>query len=179
MTQRVLKHNGVRYDSLSQDWYSYLRMHRLVYIANRPDQDFHSIAYTSDLIIFTGGDRDPIRDLVEERIFSSAHRIGKPLIGICHGFQRLTEMMGGTVAPIDGHSDVGHEVTDPKGARHWVNSHHRFRVQDLPPGATVLATDTDGNCESWVHGSIGGVMWHPERRPFDWLPDEIARSLFP
>lgn len=171
-------HNGVRYDCLSQDWYRYLASHTLSFIPNRPDLDFHSISHKSDVLIFTGGDRDPVRDLVEDRLFAAASKICKPIIGICHGFQRLTELMGGTIEPIDGHANTGHDVFDTQGKRHWVNSHHRFRVRDLPIGTTVAATDSHGNCESWVCGNMGGVMWHPERGPFDWVPDELSRILF-
>lgn len=172
-------HNGVRYDSLSQGWYDYLDGHVLRFIPNLAKQDFGLIARGSDVIVYTGGDRDPIRDLVEDRLLAAALDAGKPIIGICHGFQRLTEMLGGSVEPIDGHADVGHDIFDGSGGRHWVNSHHRFRVKDVPRGSMILATDTAGNVESWLRGSIGGVMWHPERGPFDWLPGELAQILFP
>lgn len=117
--------------------------------------------------------------MVERELFDAAMRLGRPIVGVCHGLQRLTEMMGGCLEPMDGHHGTAHDVFDHLGDRHTVNSFHNFRISMLPPGVSVLATDMDGNCESWAIGNVSGVMWHPERQPFGWLPGAIAQVLFP
>lgn len=146
---------------------------------NRIDQDFRAIVGSCDVLVITGGDRDPIRDTVERELFDEAMLVGRPIVGVCHGLQRLTEMMGGTVEPLGGHHGTEHDVIDHLGNRHAVNSFHNFGISRLPDGAAVLATDPDGNCESWVIGNVSGVMWHPERQPFGWLPGDVAQVLVP
>ena len=42
--------------------------------------------------------------------------------------------------------------------------------------AKVLAVDEDGFCESWTYGSIGTVVWHPERGNIS-IPNDITLLL--
>jgi gamma-glutamyl-gamma-aminobutyrate hydrolase PuuD len=95
-----------------------------------------------------------------------------PVIGICHGCQLLTQQLGGTVVPVDDHMDSYHEISC-HGEQHLVNSYHTLRIEQSPPGATVLAYDPDGYAESWILGRTAGVMWHPERMTQPWIPQEI------
>jgi len=148
----------------------------LTTIKNKVNQDFEKIIDSNDLIIFSGGDKDPVRDYVESTLYRLASAANKPIFGVCHGFQCLTMLMGGSINKIDQHLNTSHYVTDVLTKHtHWVNSYHTYKISQLPEDVTVLATDPDGNCESFIKGNIGGVMWHPEREPFTWLPLSLAQ----
>lgn len=174
ITQRVLTHNGVSYDSLSLNWYEYLKGHNLIVIPNRLDQDLIQLSNDIDLLIISGGEDRPVRDTIETTLVDQLYKLGKPIIGICHGFQFLTEHFGGKIEPIEHHHNTTHDVVyDNKQV--LVNSYHTNKIVTLPNGAISLAHDLDNNCESWIKGNISGVMWHPERN--SWLPKEIENLL--
>ena len=172
LTQRVLLHKGRAYDSLDHSWYEFLQGHTLVSIPNRLPISCPDI----DLLIITGGDDHPVRNHVECELFDVMSARNVPVIGICHGCQLLTQQLGGTVVPVDGHMDSYHEITY-HSEQHLVNSYHRLRIEQPPPGATVLAHDPDGNVEAWIHERTAGIMWHPERMTEPWIPREIQLLL--
>jgi gamma-glutamyl-gamma-aminobutyrate hydrolase PuuD len=58
-----------------------------------------------------------------------------------------------------------------------VCSRHEEILDKIPTGATCLATDEDGNCESWKLDNIITVLWHPERMNTHWLPYEAYGIL--
>lgn len=174
ITQRVLTHNNVSYDSLSLNWYDYLKDHNLTVIPNRLDQDLIKLASDIDLLIISGGDDHPVRDYIEVTLTNQLCMLGKPIIGVCHGFQFLTKHFGGEIEPVSNHHNTTHNVVyDDKQLT--VNSYHSYKVKTLPKGAMSLAYDLDNNCESWIKDNIGGVMWHPERE--SWLPKQIKDLL--
>lgn len=168
ITQRVLTFNNVSYDSLSLNWYNYLEGHILTVIPNRLDQDFEHLANNIDLLIISGGDVHPIRQHIEITLTDLLCKLGKPVIGVCHGFRFLTEYFGGTVEPVEQHYDTTHKVIYNKEIK-IVNSYHSLKVTNPPDGAKPLVYDLENNCESWIKGNVGGVMWHPERE--SWLPE--------
>jgi len=172
LTQRVLLHRGRAYDSLEHSWYEFLQGHTLIPIANRLPVDITDL----DALIITGGDDHPVRNQVEHELVSCMFSRNVPVIGICHGCQLLTEKLGGTVVPVDGHIDSYHAVTYHE-QQHLVNSYHKLRIEQTPPGATVLAHDPDGYVESWIMGRTAGIMWHPERQQQPWIPNEIEHLL--
>lgn len=174
ITQRVLTHNNVSYDSLSLDWYDYLKDHNLTVIPNRLDQDLIQLANDIDLLIISGGNNHPVRDVIEATLVDQLYKLGKPIIGVCHGLQFLTEYFGGKLEFVEQHHNTTHNVVyDNKQV--LVNSYHTNKIATLPKGAISLAHDLDNNCESWIKGNIGGVMWHPERK--SWLPKDIKDLL--
>ena len=59
-----------------------------------------------------------------------------------------------------------------------VNSFHNIAIDKLHDTGTVLCTDELGHIESWIDGTLAGVVWHPERMDQPWLPDEIETLLF-
>lgn len=172
LTQRVLFHRDRAYDSLEHSWYEYLQGHTLIPIANRLPADITDL----DALIITGGDNHPVRNQVEHELAGRMFSCDLPVIGICHGCQFLTTKLGGTVVPVDDHMDSYHEVTY-HGQQHLVNSYHTLRIEQAPPGATVLARDPDGHVEAWIMGRTAGVMWHPERQQQPWIPQEIQQLL--
>ena len=172
LTQRVLLHKGRAYDSLEHSWYEFLQGHTLIPIANRLPVEIPDL----DALIVTGGDDHPVRNRVEHELIDHMIDRNLPVIGICHGCQLLTQRLGGTVVPVDDHQDCYHEV-EYDGQQHLVNSYHKLRIEHAPKDVTVLAHDPDGYAEAWIHQRTAGVMWHPERMPQPWWPQEIAQLL--
>jgi putative glutamine amidotransferase len=149
-----------------------LQGHTLIPIANRLCSPFPDI----DLLIITGGDDHPVRNQIEHELVDSMLSQNLPIIGICHGCQLLTTKLGGSIVPVADHQDSYHEVFY-QDEPHLVNSYHSLRIEQLPPGATVLTHDPDGYAESWILGRTAGVMWHPERMQQPWIPQEIQHLL--
>ena len=172
LTQRVLLHQGRAYDSLEHSWYEYLQGHTLVSIPNRLPISVPDL----DILIVTGGDDHPVRNQVEHELVDIMLAQNLPVIGICHGCQLLTQKLGGSVMPVDGHMDSYHEV-EYHGQQHLINSYHTLRIKQAPKESTVLARDPDGNPEAWIQGKIAGIMWHPERMIVPWIPAEIQHLL--
>ena len=177
LTQRVLYHQGRAYDATEQSWYQYLKQHELVAIPNRLDQDFAELAANIDALIITGGDDSAIRRSTELKLASEFHLHRKPILGICHGAFLMTDVLGGSVDAVDGHSDTEHSVFY-FGEIHSVNSYHSQAITRPHSSATELVVDGQGHCEAWVDGTIAGVVWHPERQSTPWLPDEIHKLIF-
>jgi gamma-glutamyl-gamma-aminobutyrate hydrolase PuuD len=172
LTQRVLIHKGQAHDSLDHSWYDYLQGHTLVSIPNRLCLKFPEI----DLLVITGGDDHPIRNQIEHQLVDSMLSRNLPVIGVCHGCQLLTQRLHGSLVPVTDHQDSYHEVFY-QDESHLVNSYHKLRIEQAPPGATVLARDPDGYVEAWIQDRIAGVMWHPERMSQPWIPEEIEQLL--
>mgnify|MGYP003343062419 CR=1 FL=1 len=177
LSQRVLYHKGRAYDSLEHGWYRFLKGHTLTFIPNRLDQDFEQLAYDLDCLIITGGDDSSIRRATEFKIASAMMKEIKPIIGICHGAFLMTDVLGGSVEPVEEHSDTEHSVFY-FGEIHSVNSYHSQAITRLHTTATELVVDGQGHCEAWIDGTIAGVVWHPERQKIPWLPDEIKQLFF-
>ena len=176
LTQRVLFHKNRAYDSIEHGWYSYLKEHTLIFIANRTDQDFEKLAEELDALILTGGDDSAIRKTVELKIATQMMVRQKPIIGVCHGCFLLTDSLGGTVGSCITHMDTSH-IVYYFGDEHTVNSHHTLQIKEPHKNATVLTVDPEGYCESWIDGNIAGIVWHPERMLVPWVPEEIEDLL--
>ena len=176
LSQRVLLHKNRAYDALEHGWYSYLKAHTLFPIANRPGQDFNSLANELDCFIITGGDDSTVRRLTEVRLATHMIARQKPVIGICHGAFLITEILGGEIAEIGNHVDCEHQV-NYFGELITVNSYHSLAIKTPQKSATILAYDEHGNCEAWIDGNTAGIVWHPERMLVPWIPDEIAQLL--
>ena len=179
LTQRVTDFHGFYSDIITHDWYRYLAAQDINLVPNKRDQDLERTLRNNDLLIISGGDRHPVRDYIEYNLIELFRQAGKPIFGVCHGFQCLTMHFGGAIEPLTQHMACGHRVTDCQTNNdQWVNSYHSYRVARLPQGVEVLAVDAESkDCESWILGNIGGVMWHPERPPFDWIPSRLAQLL--
>ena len=177
LTQRILYHNGQAYDATQHGWYSYLKGHTLVPVANRTDQDFEALAEELDAVIITGGDDSALRRTVELKLAGQMTLRRRPVVGVCHGAFLLAEVLGGQVVDIAGHHNTEHTVMY-FGDIHQVNSYHTLAIAQLPKQAIPLATDSDGNIEAWIDSNVAGVVWHPERMKTPWIPDEIKTLLF-
>ena len=147
-------------------------------IANDPEQDFKAIAQALDAFVITGGDDSIIRRTTEIKLAKLMMLLDKPVLGVCHGAFMLTDLLGGSVvAAVGNHSETLHPVMY-FGEEVVVNSFHNLAIQQLHPSGTVLCIDSDGHVESWIDGTLAGVIWHPERMDRPWIPDEIEDLLF-
>jgi len=178
LTQRILNFRGRAYDSIEHGWYSYLKEHTLVFVPNRLDQDFESVAQEVDCLIITGGDDRLIRRTTELQLATAVIKQQKPILGVCHGAFLLTDVFGGIVGRKDGHRDGIEHVVRYCEQDYVVNSFHGLAIESAPPTAQVLARDPDGTCESWIDGLVAAVVWHPERMANPWLPTEIQNLIF-
>ncbi len=176
LSQRVLLHKNRAYDALEHGWYSYLKAHTLFPIANRPKQNFEALADDLDIYIITGGDDSTERRITEIRMALAMMKRQKSVIGVCHGSFLLTDILGGKIEDVDGHSEVNHDI-NYFGEIVEVNSHHSLAIKYPHKQANILAYDDQGNCESWIDGKLAGIVWHPERMKQPWIPDEIEHLL--
>jgi GMP synthase-like glutamine amidotransferase len=176
LTQRVLFHKNRAHDSIEHGWYNYLRGHTLVFIPNDPSLDFTSTADDLDLLIITGGDDSAVRRATELKVASQVLLRKKPILGICHGAFLLTDVLGGSVAPCEGHMDTEHQIFYDDQVR-VVNSYHTHTITLPHRSATTLVRDDNGNCEAWIDGNVAGIVWHPERMTDPWIPPEISHKI--
>lgn len=145
---------------------------------NDPGQDFKAIAQALDAFVITGGDDSVQRRTTEIRLAKQMMFQNKPVVGVCHGAFMLTDLLGGSVIDsVADHSETLHPVMY-FGDSVIVNSFHSLAIKQLHSSGTVLCTDQQGHVESWIDGTLAGVVWHPERMDRPWLPDEIENLLF-
>ena len=177
LTQRVLLHKGQAYDSTEHGWYSYLRGHTLVPVPNRLDQDFEELATDLGVLIITGGDDSALRRTVELKIAGQMTLRKKPVVGVCHGAFLLADILNSEIGEVEDHANIEHSV-NYFGDVITVNSYHNLAIKKLHRTGTVLATDSAGNIEAWIDGTVAGIVWHPERMKEPWVPDEIKNLIF-
>ncbi|WP_251319833.1 gamma-glutamyl-gamma-aminobutyrate hydrolase family protein [Flintibacter muris] len=127
------------------------------------------------------GATDPWRDQVESVYIKTFLQAGKPIFGICRGFQMLNVMLGGSLYQ-DIPSEMGlqhtynsvHSVTLSGGSVLdtlfgsciCVNSFHHQAIRTLAPDLIPLAFSEDGAIVEAFHHTvlpILAVQWHPER----------------
>ncbi len=126
------------------------------------------------------------RDAAEFPLAKAFIEAGKPVFGICRGFQLLNIHFGGSltqhIATADDHrnseKEAVHLVTaedgffaDTYGKEFPVNSYHHQAVNRLGNGLKVtLTSKEDGIIEGFEHETlpIFGVQFHPERMSYSW-----------
>lgn len=150
------------------------------------------------------GPFDENRDNVSMKMCDAMLKIGKPVFGICRGFQELNVHFGGTIArdlsiegrPLKHHSKDGvnydemfahsHDITLYGHLKEVlqktttkVNSVHFQGVKQLGDGLEILAKAPDGIIESFYSekkgGKVFGVQWHPE---WDVKTNEDSAKIF-
>ena len=176
LTQRILYHNKIAYDSIEHGWYNLLKDHTLFLIPNTLTQDFDSVAQNYDGLIITGGDDSALRRTIELKVASAFMKQIKPILGVCHGAFLLTDVLDGKLEEDINHRK-NHSVHYRDNDDIAVNSYHSNIISVPPPTATCIVQDDDGNCESWVDNNIVAVVWHPERMEIPWLPEEVLTKF--
>ena len=173
LSQRVLVYREREYDSLSRDFYKYFEGHTLLPIPNGYNIDYDELASKLDMLVLTGGDASEDRVVTELNIASKMTKLGKPVLGICHGAFLLTEVLEGTIESDGAEWNTTHPVFYNGEAR-LVNSYHTDIISNAPPNATTLCTDEHNNVEAWIKGNTAAIVWHPERMAVPWIPKEIS-----
>ena len=129
------------------------------------------------------GPFDPARDEMTLSLIKEMVRLGKPVVGVCRGFEELNVAFGGTLARgVNGHHAPegaslqglfahAHQVAlEPGGRlaaaygrdRLTVNSVHYQAIDRLGPGLEVEARAPDGLIEAVSADNVLAVQWHPE-----------------
>lgn len=148
------------------------------------------------------GPFDPARDHMSHQLVSVALAAGKPVFGICRGFQELNVHFGGTLArdlsapgrPLQHHAPDGvpfdamfahsHMVeiqpggllAATYGARQLtVNSVHYQGVRTLGQGLQVEAVAPDGVVEAFSHPAAGAPVLAVQWHP-EWRPEANPQS---
>lgn len=124
---------------------------------------------------------DDIRDAYELELFKAFRKRGKPIFGICRGFQVINVAMGGDLYQdlveqmglVHMNIDIRHGITVKQdslldrlfGQSFRVNSTHHQAVRQLGQGLVPTAWSVEGLCEAFEHGTepIFGTQFHPER----------------
>jgi GMP synthase-like glutamine amidotransferase len=183
LTQRVVLYSeksGITGDFTDHGWYDtpLTKGHTLIPVPNRKDLDYDGLAEELDLLIITGGMNEDIRVITETEIATSMVSMGKPVLGICHGAFLLTHILRGQVdGDKEQHFFSNHtNYYETQGREVEVNSSHTVFIKEKPPGAQVLCTDPEGDCESWIKDNICAIVWHPERMDVPFVPDEILEA---
>lgn len=133
---------------------------------------------------------DRVRDRYEMALVQAFIDAGKPVFGICRGFQLLNVLHGGTLLqdiPTQRPDSLAHRDT-PRFERHFhdvelvpgtrlaqlypgvgraqVNSIHHQGIKDLAPGFDVEARCPDDGLIEAIRrqgpGYVAAVQWHPE-----------------
>ncbi|MBA1336792.1 MAG: hypothetical protein HPY66_3228 [Firmicutes bacterium] len=139
--------------------------------------------------------QQPLRYEFETLLIKEAWRRNMPLLGICRGYQTVTEVLGGSIKEqltsrhkqnLPG-TDTWHYVDIVQGTKlheiievdRWdVNSFHYQVVERPPEGFVVSAVSQDGAIEAIEATDklfFMGVQFHPEML----LPvDPIAKKIF-
>ena len=184
------------------------------------EADMDQVATDFDGFLFSGGDDvdpvhygekplpacgapNPLRDALELSFFKVAQASGKPIFGICRGFQVINIARGGSLyqdIPTQIPSELKH-TADPSveipthginivpdsplhklvGSEQFtVNSFHHQAIKDLAPGLVSMATATDGVTEAIydpLHPFLWAVQWHPEMLPDDPTSQKLLKAF--
>lgn len=173
--EEIIGQSGLTHDCLSQIWYSFLRKHTIIPIANVNPVP---IPEDIDMVIFSGGNASLSRLHTELALFNYANDNNIPMLGVCHGAFFLAELLGSTCGDIDGHRGTEHIVA-MEGHNVIVNSYHGSNIITVSDKLNVIARDLDGNIEAFKHKDkpIWGIVWHPEMMEVPVLPSEVDEML--
>lgn len=183
ITQRVIDFNNGSYDALDNKYYKLFQGHRLRPIPNEIEHYRTSWILDCDIVVFTCGNSmnkdsweyNEQRLRVEKHTLDLAQLYKKPILGIGRGCQFLTLSLGGSIEKSNrqnNNNTIYYNNTEVE-----VVSNKKQVLKTVPLGASVLATDEDGYCESWKLDNIITTMWNPERMNSCWMPYEVKWTL--
>jgi putative glutamine amidotransferase len=202
LTQRVddLPERGERRDALDQAWTVRIEAAGFVPVLI-PNRLADPVGYLEELepaLLIVSGGNDlahlpapsqpaPERDHTETVLLDAATARGLPVLGVCRGLQLMVAHTGGALVGVDGHVRASHAIT-VVDASVWplrdgrvVNSFHGWGITPagLGPLLAPLALAPDGTVEAAHRPGLPqvGIMWHPEREPFDPGDLDLVRAL--
>jgi len=136
---------------------------------------------------------DRLRDQVEFDLLRAYIDAGKPVMGICRGFQLINVFFGGSLyqdlPDKSSHTSqtdhyITHSVTATEnsivgkiyGTSFPVNSSHHQAVKVLGEGLNATAYWKDKYVEAFEHKTlpIFGIQWHPEKMCFGHKRDDTV-----
>jgi len=200
-TRRIIDNiHGEARDALSEDWYRFIHASWpdivLLPLLNSPDK---VAEWASDLeidatILSNGNDwgECAARDETERLLVEWSRARGRPVLGVCRGFQVINALEGGSIeanikdASGQEHGGSQHYVTlsSPQFAefagvdRISVNSYHDqgVTIAGLAKGLAPLAISDHNVVEGFYHPTeaLLGIQWHPER---PCAPNKFDRAL--
>lgn len=149
------------------------------------------------------GPFDPARDATNLRLAAQMVDAGKPVFGICRGFQELNVLFGGTLCdlpagPVRHHAPASASLEEMfaechpvdvidggilaqcgAGRQMTVNSVHFQGIERLGAGLQIEAVASDGLVEAFSKVSAGvcvfATQWHPE---WDFAANPQSRWFF-
>lgn len=134
----------------------------------------------------------------ESELYQAFRKAGKPVLGICAGFQKIScEEGGNLVLDFRHEKGIEHHLGSTHGAvcsenskmrrffgeKTRVNSYHGYRLNKIGSGLRVTMRSDDGVPEAVEHETLPiiATQWHPERARGDFPnPPEgpSSESLF-
>lgn len=149
------------------------------------------------------GETNECRDFSEEKIFKTALKYDKPVLGICRGAQLINVLLGGSLyqdlpSMFKGKTNINHRMEKPYN-QPWhkmklvsdkplskllnseeidVNSRHHQGIKILAPSLTCMAFSPDGLIEGFFMETkkfVWAVQWHPEH---SYKTDENSKKIF-
>ena len=167
-----------RRDSISRDWFSFLKKYfpnaNYILLPNVGNDIIDYIKkWNLNAFILSGGDDYgiyPRRDITEKNIFEFSRTNSLPIFGVCRGAQIIYKFMGGLIEKGDEkiiriHSSNRHKIRF-KNLLYSVNSYHSsYLIEETKPSNLNITSKCldDGLIESFEGCNILGFMWHPER----------------
>lgn len=202
VTQRVVAIPGrdERRDALDQSWCDVLAACDAVAVPI-PNRTADAASFVDGLrldgVLLSGGNDvaeapggsevAPERDALESELIELCAVRALPLVGVCHGLQRLVVHYGGRLARVAGHVGEPHGLTErpgvfPVALPERVNSFHDFGVLegDVGESLRVGAVAGGGLVEAVAHRMRRqwGILWHPERGARDERDVRLLKTLF-
>lgn len=102
-----------------------------------------------------------LEDFIRAAVMASS-----PVVGICFGHQIVAQALGGKVEKFKGGWAVGRQIYDFNGVELPLIAWHQDQVVELPPGATVLASNDFCAYAAIIYGDRAlTVQAHPEFGP--------------
>lgn len=181
VTQRTYidPNHGETRDCIDQRWYTFLNAcnYTITLIPNHWELAECILSNNQfDGYLLTGGNETAIRTKIENKLIDNTLKYGIPLLGVCHGMQRIQQYFGTSLTNVLGH--VTEKMIIQYGDQSLeVNSFHDYGSKQETPNFNITGRSSDGIVKSFKHCSapIQGIMWHPER--YDMIRD-FDKALF-
>ena len=203
-----IKDNGVKFNYLDEEYKRYFNDIgiELIPVDNLENEidgylndDIHGVILSGSgdikKIVNSGiSKRNPVffheRDVTENKLIEYTISNNLPLIGICHGMQKINDFFGGEIQPYfhckkETFSEQGifHDIRGldnliGKNLTYSVNQYHDHCIleDNLAKDLKCFAVDVRFNTVEGFYNSenkILGIQWHPERT----INDDIAKEI--